>query len=329
MKKTMMAAVTAAVVLTTGSAFAAEEQPFEKVTIDGTASYRYRSDTNTVNGDKDNNIYKFILNAKTKAAKNVDIYARLGVSGVTSLTVGQDYVDTSKHFVAGIDQYGINYSNAGWNYKVGRQDAYIGATSLLYSSLAYVGPESMVDGVRITGKTGATNIDFIAAQEAYRGTTNDNRLYAVRGSYSPAKDWTVGATLGRYDYRDGVTSDTNHWAVDASYATGKATIFGEYGKSNADTQNSTYDLGVNYGFDKKNSAYVIYYNNGVNGDMGSCSAAGPGGSDFEPGYKGFYYGVDHKFTDTTSLGLFYRDMKSKINSAEKDTSFRATVSYKF
>lgn len=321
MKKKLIATVAAAAfVLSTGSVFAAEA--FDKVDLDGYASLRYRSDSNSGQADKNGSIFKFVLNAKTGVAKNLDLYARLGASTVSTKGLGADFADTTKSSVASIDQVGFNYSNAGWNYKIGRQEAYLGATALLYSSLAWVGPDSMVDGVTVTGKSGVTDIKFVAAQEAYAGTTNDNKFYYLHAGYSPAKAWNLGASVARYNYQSAAAADTNIWALDAAYTTGKATIFGEYGKSNASTENKTYDVGVSYGFDKYNSGYVIYFDNGVNGDMG-------GRTDFENGYKGFYYGVDHKINKNTTASLFYRDMESKANSATKNTSLRATVTYKF
>lgn len=177
----------------------------------------------------------------------------------------------------------------------------------------------MVDGINITGKTGVTSIDFIAAEEDKAGS-NDNRLYGLRASYSPAKDWVVGATLAKYDYSG--ASDTNHWAVDASYTSGKATYFGEFTKSNASDNNRAYDVGVSYAFDAKNTAYVIAYNVQANGDMGAMT-------DFENNGKGFYYGIDHKFDNSTTGSLFFRQRSVVEGASNDNTSFRATVTYKF
>lgn len=315
MKKSLLAAAVAATMaLSTASVFA------NPVEFDGTASYRYRSDTNETTSDEKGSIFKLILNAKTNVAENLDVYARLGIEHLTNASVGSDFFTSGKTSKDPIDQYGIKYSNAGFNYKIGRQSATIGATALLYNDSAYVGRHSQVDGINITGKTGATSIDFIAAQETTAGD-NDNRLYGLHASYSPAKDWVVGATLAKYDYAsDG--ADTNHWAVDASYTAGKATYFGEFTKSNASEQNRAYDLGVSYAFDEKNTAYVIAYNVQTNGDMGRMT-------DFENNGKGFYYGVDHKFNKSTTGSLFFRQRSVVDGPSNDNTSFRATIAYKF
>lgn len=312
-KRLLAAAVAATVVLSTASVFASP------VEFDGTASYRYRVDKNETTSDEKGSIFKVILNAKTNVAENLDVYARLGVMHLTNANVGSDFTTAGKTSKGALDQFGFNYNNAGFNYKIGRQSATIGATALLYNNNYYVGRHSMVDGINVTGKTGATSIDFIAAEEDKAGS-NDNRLYGLRASYSPAKDWVVGATLAKYDYAG--ASDTNHWAVDASYTSGKATYFGEFTKSNASDANRAYDVGVSYAFDDKNTAYVIAYNVQANGDMGAMT-------DFENNGKGFYYGLDHKFDKSTTGSLFFRQ-RSVVDGASNDnTSFRATVTYKF
>jgi len=312
MKKSLLAATVAAtLVLSTAGVFASP------VEFDGTASYRYRADTNDVSSDEKGSIFKLTLGAKTNVAENLDAYARLGIMHLTNEAVGKDFIGSGKTSEGIIDQFGFNYSNAGFNYKIGRQSATIGGTALLYNNNYYVGRHSMVDGINITGKTGVTSIDFIAAEE---DNASDNRLYGLRASYSPAKDWVVGATLAKYAKES--AADTNHWAVDASYTAGKATYFGEYTKSNASTNNSAYDLGISYAFDDKNSAYVIAYKVEANGDMGAMT-------DFENNGKGFYYGFDHKFDKATTGSLFFRQRSVVDGDADDNTSFRATVTYKF
>jgi len=321
-KRYLAAAVAAMLTLTTGVVMA------NPVEIDGSASYRYRADDNkgfanpADNGKGNGSITKIILNAKTEIDPNFSAYARIGIMGLSNGNVGRDASQTGD-FIGEVDQYGLNYKNAGFNYKIGRQSATIGATALLYNDNFKIGKGVFVDGVSVKGQSGITTLSAIAAQEDNFGA-NDNKLYAVHASYSPAKDWVVGATLGKYDaaVETATVKNTTNYAVDAAYTMGKATVFGEYLKSDYNTQNHSYDIGVSYGFDKKNSVYVINYNNQAFADMG-------GKTDFENGFKGFYYGIDHKFTSTTSLGFFYRDMESLANSATKNTSFRTTLNYAF
>jgi len=313
-KRYLSAAVAAMIVLSTGVVMASP------VELDGTASFRFRSDTND-SGDKNGSITKFVLNAKTNVAQNLDFYARFGAEGVSNSTWGspKDFTDATgtKGFVGEIDQYGFLYHNAGFNYKIGRQSATIGATALLYNNNFKIGKSAFVDGINVTGKTGVTSINVIAAQEDNSGAV-DNKLYAVHASYAPTKNWTVGATLAKYD----ATLDSNHYAVDAAYTAGKATYFGEYAKSDANTQNAAFDLGVAYAFDAKNSAYAIYNRVEQFADMGQHT-------DWENDGKGVYYGFDHKFNKATTGSLFLRTREQIVAPANDNTSFRATVTYKF
>jgi len=315
-KRYLAAAVAAMITLTTGVVMA------NPVVIDGSTSFRYRADTNTGAADKNGNILKVVLNANTEIDSNFSAYARLGVLGLSNGNVGRDSNETND-FIARVDQYGLNYKNAGFAYKIGRQSATIGATALLYNDNYMIGDKAFVDGVSVKGISGITTLDAIVAQEDNAGA-NDNKLYAVHASYSPAKNWVVGATLAKYNavVETADVKSTTNFAVDAAYTMGKATVFGEYLKSDYSTKNQSYDLGVSYAFDKKNSVYVINYNNEVYADMG-------GKTDFEPGAKGFYYGFDHKFTSTTSVGVFYKDKQSLADSSVKNTSFRTTLNYAF
>lgn len=303
-KKVLAATIIAALTLSAGAVFASP------VDVDGTAKVQYRYNSKE---DKNGFIVTTILDAKTNVDKNVDFYFR-GAGQLTNDGFGADYVDGSKDSVGGIDKFGFVYANKGFTYQFGRQDATVGATALLYNNNYKIGPDAFVDGLTVTGKSGVTDMKFIAAQEDNK---DENNLYALHASYSPAKDLTVGATVAKYD----AVADSNHWAVDAAYNFGKATISGEFTKSDADNKNKAYDLGVAYAFDSKNSAYVINYKVEDNGDINAMT-------DFDPNYKGFYYGFDHKMTKDTTLSVFYKDIEELGTKAEAN-SFRTTVTYKF
>ncbi|MCX7780716.1 MAG: porin, partial [Negativicutes bacterium] len=293
MKKTIAAALTA-MMLMTGSAFAAEFPNFD---FNGDVKFHYRWETKDAAADTEGGKVWFRLNAKTALTDNIDAYARLSSQSLTGDHIGADFDKSyAKYSVDGltvIDRYGIVVKGKGWNYNIGRQGATVGGTALLYSTEGYTGINmGAVDGLTVTGKSGVTSIQFVAGEE-WKAGSSDNKLYAVRGSYSPAKDWTVGATYGKYNYA-GATKDTNHYAVDFAYNVGKAGFFGEYTKSSADAQDTAYDLGVTYAFDAKNSAYVIAHKTEANGDMG-------GWTDFDNNEKGFYYGFDHKVDKNKTL----------------------------
>ncbi|MEN6414720.1 MAG: porin [Veillonellales bacterium] len=315
MKKRLLAAAVAAMItLSTGLALA------NPVELDGSVSYRYRVDHNQNSEDHNAGITRFTLNAKSEIAPQLSIYARFAAEGVSNnnFTAAKDYND-SDNFLGEIDQYGFDYTNKGFEYKIGQQAAWIGGTGLLYDSTGYLGQQDfgVVDGINIKGKSGVTSLDFLAAQEN-NSTGDDNKIYALRGSYNPTSALTLGATYATYRKDDA----QNFWAVDAAYTMGKATYSAEYAKSNADADNSAYDVGVAYKFDNKNTVSVTNYKVETNGNINAMTT-------FDSNRKGFYYSADHNFTKDTALHLLYRDMSVVKGAADDNTSFRATVSYNF
>lgn len=311
-KKVLTAAVAAMLVLTTGVVMA------NPVEIDGSASFRYRADSN--NGVEDNgNITRVTINAKSEIAKNLSVYARFAAEGLSNRAIGKDFA-ADKDFIGEIDQYGFLYNNAGFNYKIGQQAPVIGGLGLLYDASGYLGNKDMgvADGVNITGKTGVTSIDFLAAQENNSGN-EDGKIYSVRAAYNPTKALTLGATLAQYKETG---SDTNFYSADASYTYGKATYSAAYAKSNANDENKAYALGVSYAPDAKNTVWVYNYKVEENGNIADMTT-------FDSNMKGFYYGADHSFTKDTALHLFYTDRDTLTGTKTNNTSFRATVSYNF
>jgi hypothetical protein len=345
MKKYVVSALLASMVLSAGSVYAT---PVGQVELDGTFQYIYRWEHNTntppgwVNGST--NIEKFVLNAKTGVTENLDAYARFGAEYGSTPWLGIDFYDDTpngKHSAASIDQMGFIYQNSGWTYKVGRQDSYIGGLSGLYSSIYFVGPKSSVDGIHITGKSGVTDIDFQAFQEHYSYLDDGNRVYSLRGSYSPSQAWTLGATIAKYDDRNnrhvGGSTSTKNWGVDANYTTGKASLYGEYTQSDANTENKSWAVGASYAPDDKNTFNVIHYDGGINGDVGGWDVANapyqPGGGGFEPSFKGMYYILDHKMDKSTTATVFWRNMKSRTPNADgtfhSNDNLRVIVTYAF
>lgn len=309
-KRLLAAAIAAMVSLSTGIAMA------NPVQLDGSASYQFRQDK--VDGYKDNGSkYTVILNAKTNIEQNLDVYARLGAQGSTVA----DFADykTGGNFAADVDQFGLAYNNAGFAYKLGRQDATVGATALLYNDNFMVGKNAFVDGLTVSGKSGVTDLKAIAVQEDNVGA-NDNKLYALSASYSPAQNWIVGATLAKYDNK-ATDVTTNHYALNAAYTTGKATIFGEYAKSDASDQNKAYDMGVSYNLDSNNTIGVGYVKVEANGDIG-------GHTDFDNNEKGIHYSFNHRVNDNSSVGVTYKANKELGTNIDK-SSLRATVNYNF
>lgn len=316
-KKALLAAVAAAFVLTTASNVFANP-----VELSGKFETQYRYNTSTEDGvdsNKDGFKSTFVLDAKTNVFQNVDLYARFAAQHAT---IGADFFTGGKDTGA-IDQFGFVVKGGnGFSYKIGRQDVSIGSTAIFYNSSPYLGRDAFADGITVTGKSGVTDLKVVALKEDRDDSDARNKIYALSASYSPAKNWTVGGTVGKYDYADAANEDTTHYAINVGYDHGKASYFTELGKSDADDLNKAVVLGVSYAPDAKNSFYVIYNKVEDNADMN-------GWTDFEPGQKSMYYGFNHKVTKDATLKFFYKDNKDVEVSSEKQTSFRTTLSVKF
>lgn len=320
MKKTLASAVALCVLATAGVAAAAE------LTTSGDVNFQYRWNTKAGDVDRDGSRFLFRLNATADVAKNLDFYARYAYEGLGNDRKTGGLADFDQGYygeknVSVVDRFGFDYKNAGYSVKLGRQGATIGGTALLYSTEGYMGINvGAIDGVSINAKSGVTSINAIAGTEWNSGADKDNQVYGLRASYSPAKDWTAGATLAQYKVDNGDT--TSYYAVDAAYSLGKANFSGEYAKSSADDKNNAYDIGVAYTFNKKVSAFATYFRVEENGDMGAWT-------DFDNNQKGMYYGVGYQFDKKTSLNLFYKNNQALNDDADSNTSFRTTVTYKF
>lgn len=312
MKKTITAALAAAMVLTTGVAFA---NPIE---LDGQVKVQYRSNTRENVRDSQGGIFSLRLNAKMALSNSVDVFARFAAQTLSGDKIGSDFMQSKygENDIAVIDQYGMIIKDKDFQFKVGRQGLSITPTALLYSSEGYMGEEhGFFDGVVATGKSGVTSLQVVAGK-----SDNDtkDKVYSVHASYSPAKDWTVGGTVAKSDPNAG--SDKTYWGTDVQYTTGKASFVVDYLKSDADTNNDALLVGVNYGFDNKNTLSVYSHRTGTNSHIYT---------DWDPGEKGVYYVYNHTFDKTTALNLFYKDNTGNEVGATDNTSFRASVSYKF
>ncbi len=313
MKKIITAALAAAMVLTTGVAFA------DPVEFDGQVKVQYRAQTKDANPDTTGGIFSFRLNAKTALSNNVDLFARFAAQSLSGDHIGPDF-NTGKYGtnVVVIDQYGFILKDSGFQYKIGRQGLSISPTALLYSSEGYIGDRhGLFDGIVATGKSGVTSLQVVAGKSDI-DTTKD-KVYSVHASYSPAKAWTVGGTVAKSN--SDARNDRNYWGTDVQYATGKANFVADYLKSDENTNNDAFVLGVSYAFDNKNTLSAYSHRTGSNSDIYT---------DWDEGEKGAYYIYNHSFDKTTALNLLYKDnTKNEAAAGATNTSFRATVSYKF
>jgi hypothetical protein len=316
MKKTIAAAIAAALALTTNAALAAP------VEFNGEIKYQYRWQTYenfTDNRDKDGGISSIRLNAKMELNPNISAYARFAAQGLSGDKIGADF-DTTRYGsdVAVVDQYGFVYNNAGWSYKIGRQTVEVTAASSLISSGGYIGNDmDFLNGVVATGKSGETSLQLVAGNVDHFEGGNSDGLYSVHASYSPAENWTVGGLLAKADQK--VEGTRNFWGVDATYTTGKASFIVDFLNSNKKDNDSARVFGVDYSFDDNNTLSVYNHKTEVNADILTG---------WDKGEKGFYYIYNHKFDKAASLTLLYKD-NELINSNKKYDSLRATVAYKF
>lgn len=309
MKKIITTALAAAMVLTTGVAFAAP------VEFDSQIKTQYRSNTKDTVADTQGGIFSFRLNAKTALNKNVDLFARFAAQTLSGDKIGADFSDGTNG-IATIDQYGLIVKGKDFNYKLGRQGVSITPTALLYSSESYIGENvSFLDGLVVDGKSGVTSLQFVAGK---RNVDTKDKVYSIHGSYSPAKNWTIGGTIAKSNPND--NNDRNYWGTDVQYTTGKANFVADYLKSDADTNNDALVLGVTYAFDNKNTLSAYSHNTGSKSNIAT---------DWDNGQKGAYYIYNHTFDKATSLNLLYRSNIATESSEKDNTSFRATVAYKF
>ncbi len=236
--------------------------------------------------------------------------------------------------VMAIDQFGFIYKNKGLEAKIGRQPVYIGALGVLYDSTGWLGKHRFLDGVKLNFNSGATAFEFIGGQEDNPGTYDDNKLYALHGSYHPSKNVTLGALLGRYQYSEPGLSSTNHWAVDAAYNYGKATFAGEYTRSNAGDKNYAFAIGVSYAMDKDNTLWAYAHHTEQYGDMGGRIASvndnyyTGGMTSWDNSEKGVYYGFDHKLGKDATLSLMIKDNKA-VDDSYKYKQYRTTLKFTF
>jgi hypothetical protein len=302
----------AAMILTTGVAFAA---PIE---LDGQVKFQYRSNTRATQPDSQGGIFSFRLNAKTALSNNVDLFARFAAQTLSGDKIGSDFIQNryGVNGVAIIDQYGIIIKDKDFQYKVGRQGLSISPTALLYSSENYIGEEhGFFDGVVATGKSGVTSLQVVTGKS---DQSTKDKVYSLHASYSPVKDWTVGGTIAKSNPNAG--SDKTYWGTDVQYATGKANFVIDYLKSDAVTNNDALVLGVSYAFDPKNTFSAYSHRTGSNSHIYT---------DWDPSEKGAYYIYNHTFDRTTALNLLYKDNTKNESDATDNTSFRASISYKF
>lgn len=314
MKKTVATSLAAVMLLSASSAMAASFPEFQ---LNGDVKLHYRWNNNNDDGGK----FWFRLNATSEVAKNLTFYTRLTTQHLSGDNTGADFDQDEYHkdHATTIDRFGFILKGKDFDYTLGRQDLFLGQ-GLLVDSTGYLGKnKGAIDGLKVAGKSGVTDLTLVAGQ-VWQNGPDKAKIYAVDAAYSPAKDWKLGATLAEVTDRV-AGDDSTHYGINAAYTAGKATYFAEYGKSDAKDNDKGYAFGASYDFDKKNSAFAIYNRVEANAD------ALAGLTTYDNGGKGMYYGFSHKIDADTTLDLFYKDMEEI--GGDDYRSFRTTVTYKF
>ncbi len=291
------------------------------VTMNGETSAKFVREHEEGSFTQSGMVYTLTLLAEAEVAKNMSFYTRLGAQHTRANQVGSDFntdVYPSKRSVLAIDQYGFILKQEGFTYKLGRQDAAVGATGLLYSRAnSNIGKRSFIDGLSVAGTAGSANITALLARED--NISDKNRVYAVRTGFSPSEQWDFGVTLGRFQNTS--ADSTNHWALDGTYKLGKNSWTAEYSHSNSSVDNKAFALVWDYAADSNTNLSITNFRVGANGDMG-------GQSDFANNTNGIHYGIKHALKENTSLELVWKDEENRSTDA-KLTTFEATVSYTF
>ena len=316
MKKVMLVLATGLLLMTSAAAA-------EPIKITGEVSAKYQRDTVDKEAGASGSVYTVKIMSEADLGSGFSLYARLGAQGVTvpslsDFNLSPEVYGENKKSVAALDQFGLNYKTESLTYRLGRQDATIGTTALLYSRPdSNIGKKAFVDGLAVSGTIGKVDIAALAAREDNPTGELKNKVYAVRAGYSPVDNLNWGITLGRY----ASDASTNHWAVDGTYKFGKSYLTAEYTKASSNTNNKAYAVVLGYDFDDKITASITGFRVEEFGSMGQQS-------DFDFDNRGFHYGLGYKLSDNAGLELIYKSPKT-ISDDKKNTSFEATLNYTF
>lgn len=319
MKKGITAVVTGIALLAAPAVHA------ESVKLTGDVSVTYERDTQEGAPDTSGVISTLRIRGEADLGSGWSLYARLGAQKISNSGFGDFNTDPAaygadKKAVLSLDQFGFIHKGEAVTFKLGRQDATVGTTALLYSRPDdNIGKKAFVDGLSVSGKSGITDISALIVREDNPTGFSNNKVYAVRAGYTPTENFNWGLTLGRY--QDGVGADTNHWAADGTYTFGKSSVTGEFTKSNSSTENKAYAMTLNYDFDGQTAAYITGFRVEQNGGMG-------GQSDFGQDLRGIHYGVTHTLRDNLTLEAVYKKEKA-VSTGVKNTVFETTVNYSF
>ncbi|MDD4601773.1 hypothetical protein SDC9_11485 [bioreactor metagenome] len=304
------------------SLFAATAAFAAPVNLNGETSVKYVHEDFEGESSQTGMVYTLKLMAEAELNKNLSVYTRLGAQRTRQNQVGSDFnpdAYSNKRSVLELDQYGFIFNDNDWVYKLGRQDATVGATALLYSrSDSNIGKHNFVDGFSMSGTAGVLDMNALLAREDNVGH-DKSRVYALHTGYTISDNMNVGLTLGRF--HGSTVPSTNHWAVDGTYQLGRNSWTAEFANSSSSSDNKAYAVAWNYDVDDKTAVSVTGFRVEANGDMG-------GQTDFENDSRGVHYAIAHSLKDDTVLELVVKDEKNLTSRANNKT-YEITLGYSF
>ena len=315
MKKLLSIGLTTACLVTSLASIAsAETLDSSDLKIDGELHMEYRSDKNTKNiyGNKDstaNGVKSTItLNANKKLTNNVDIYARV-TSRYADHDLGANYAGDfvhadSKNSSTAIDQFGLKYHNAGWNYKIGPQNLSLGATGLLYDDTRFSGKNIFTDAVTANGKIGAIDVTTAIAKTHYDSNLNNDKLYYVHAGYNINKS-TYGFGYAHANYGNSTANNylraddgtaLNYYTADFSYQlTSNLHFSSEFIQSSAKEENHGLNLVLFHVFNKNTNGGITYFKVEEQANI-------------QNGYEG---GMTYQWGNAEGYGAFFNHKLSK------------------
>jgi hypothetical protein len=331
MKKTLSMALTACLVLSVAGIAAAETPDSSDLQLDGSVHMEYRSDknSNSIYGDADSTANglkaTLILNADKKLTNNLDIYARVA-SRYAAHDLGEHYAGDFIHAETNdsstaIDQFGLKYHNAGWNYKLGSQNLSLGATGLLYDDNRFSGKNMFANALTATGKVGAIDLKTIIATTNYESGYNNDKLYYIHGGYNSNKS-TYGFGYARVDYGTTTAAEylyaadgngLNYYTADFSYKLADNLHFSsEFIQSSAKEENHGINLVLFHIFNKNTNGGVAYFKVG---EQANIQNAYEGGMTYQWGNaEGYGVFFNHKLSKNVTFNFADFQM-SPINKA--------------
>ncbi|MBU2700522.1 hypothetical protein Ga0466249_001614 [Sporomusaceae bacterium BoRhaA] len=321
MKRQLLAALTAGIIISAAGTALAAEDPAQGIQFDGRLSIHYRDQYDKNRGVGLTNAAlktTFTLNVNAPLAQNLEAYTSFSYQTInTNASPGwsSDYFDTPANDNAAISAFGLKYKNDGYSYVIGSQSMTLGG-GLVYGNYG-IGRHDLPYALNVSKKLGATDLNLIAAKTNYENGIDNDKFYVVQGSYAISPDNNIGAMFAHVSYgKDSVSryslKDTNFYSVYGSHNLSDViNISEEYLKSSAPKDNQAIQINLSYKADKKNTLAAGYYyaedQTAIADYHGYGMTTAPNNNT-----KGYIVSGNHKFDKNLSLSVGYLAYK-KIN----------------